>query len=193
MGGGRFHRHGVPDAVARLVPDANGETDLREEEVGAMKRLLIPVVAAIAAVSVATASVAASGMITAKDTGGFVLGNVVGYPAGTTFTPSIAPGSTVDTLTVRVPPGGDFGWHYHNAAVVVTVTAGSLTLYDATTCDSQTFAAGTGFVENPGVTHLARNEGSSLAVLIVTYLGIPPNMSPDVNQAASFDPCNGIE
>lgn len=158
-----------------------------------MKRLVFVGVAVFAALTVGTAAVAASGMITAKDSGDFVLGNVVGYPEGTAFTPRIAPGSTVDTLTVRVPPGGDFGWHYHNASVVVAVTAGSLTLYDATSCASQTFTAGSGFVENPEVVHLARNDSSSLAVLVVTYLGVPPNTAADVNEPPSFDPCGGLQ
>ena len=156
-----------------------------------MKRLAIVIAIVTAAMLIGTAVVEAAGVISAKDGGSFSLRNVVSYPADHTFSANIAPGSTVDTVIVRIPPGGDFGWHYHNEALTVTVTAGVLSLYDPR-CDRQMVAPGQGFLEEPGVIHLARNEGSTITVISVTYLGIPAGQAPDVNEPASYDPCPGI-
>ena len=156
-----------------------------------MKHLAIVIATVTAAMLIGTAVVEAAGLITAKDGGSFSLGNVVGYPADHTFSANIAPGSTVDTVIVRIPPGGDFGWHHHNEALTVTVTAGVLSLYDPR-CDRQIVASGQGFLEETGVIHLARNEGSTMTVISVTYLGIPAGQAPDVNEPTSFDPCPGI-
>jgi quercetin dioxygenase-like cupin family protein len=81
-----------------------------------------------------------------------------------------------------VPPGGSFGWHSHRAAAVVAVKAGALTLYDSAdkTCAPARYAAGQGFVEQPHHVHLARNEGDTRAVVIVTYLGLKHGANPDV-------------
>jgi quercetin dioxygenase-like cupin family protein len=130
-----------------------------------------------------------AGSITVKTIGAFGVGNEVGYPAGHTFTAQAAPGSLVLTVEVRVPPGGVFPWHYHTADLTVTVVQGGLTVQDAGSCDTQAFAAGSGFYEEAGVIHQASNPGSTLAVLYVTYLGIPAGSPPDVFESASYAPC----
>jgi hypothetical protein len=39
------------------------------------------------------------------------------------------------------------------------------------------------------VIHRAFNAGSTLAVLYVTYLGIPAGSPPDIDEPASYNPC----
>jgi quercetin dioxygenase-like cupin family protein len=156
-----------------------------------MKRMIAPL-AATAATIVFAATAAASGWITAKEVGGFaVVADQIGYPPGHVFRADIPPGSSVDTVLVRFPAGADSGWHRHNGLVVVTVTAGTLTLYDPR-CERQHVSAGSGFLEAPGVVHDARNEGSALVVLSVTYLGVPPGQPEDDSAPPGFDPCPGI-
>jgi len=46
-------------------------------------------------------------------------------------------------------------WHYHNGPVFVTVTAGTLTLYDAT-CGSWDIAAGQTYIESAGQVLVAK-------------------------------------
>ena len=131
----------------------------------------------------------ATGNITVKALGAFGVVNEIGYSAGHTFRAHAAPGSLVLTVEVRVPPGGSFPWHHHTASLTVTVAHGSLTVQDPDTCNAQAFKAGSGFVEEAGVIHRAFNAGSTLAVLYVTYVGIPAGSPPDVFEPASYDPC----
>jgi len=131
----------------------------------------------------------ATGMITVKGIGAFVVGDEVGYSAGHVYTAAIEPGSVVNTVLLRVPPGAAFPWHHHTATLTVTVASGSFTLQDAGTCGEQTFSAGHGFVEEAGVVHRATNSGTDLAVLYVTYLGVPAGQPGNVFEPPSFDPC----
>lgn len=59
--------------------------------------------------------------------------------------------TNVKTTYSRVPPSATFeaGWHYHNGPVVVTVTTGTLTLYDAK-CASWDIMPGHSYIESPG-------------------------------------------
>jgi quercetin dioxygenase-like cupin family protein len=134
-------------------------------------------------------SALATGTITVKALGLFGVVDEIGYATGHTFTAQAAPGSGVLTVEVRVPPGGGFPWHYHTASLTVTIAQGSLTVQDPDTCDTQTFDSGGGFVEEAGVIHQAYNAGSTLAILYVTYVGIPAGSPPDVFEPASFSPC----
>jgi quercetin dioxygenase-like cupin family protein len=152
-------------------------------------RRKITAIGGVVAAFVLAGSTLAAGNITVKALGAFGVGNQVGYANGHVFDMQAAPGSLVLTVLVRVPPGGAFPWHYHTAGLSVTVTDGTLTVQDAGTCDTQSFAAGSGFVEEAGVIHQAFNAGSTLAVLYVTYMGIPAGSPPDVFEPASYDPC----
>jgi quercetin dioxygenase-like cupin family protein len=62
-----------------------------------------------------------------------------------------AQATNVKTTYSRVPPSPTFeaGWHYHNGPVVVTVTAGTLTLFDSK-CASWDILAGHSYIESPG-------------------------------------------
>jgi quercetin dioxygenase-like cupin family protein len=151
-------------------------------------RVWVGLAAAAGALLVAGTALA-TGVITVKGIGGFGVGDEVGYASGHTFTANIAAGTAVNTVLLRVPPGAAFPWHYHPAALTVTVVAGRFTLQDAGTCDKQTFSAGQGFVEEAGVVHRATNTGADLVVLYVTYLGVPAGQPGNVFEPASYDPC----
>jgi quercetin dioxygenase-like cupin family protein len=152
-------------------------------------RQRMAMIGGVGAALVLTASALAAGSITVKTLGAFGVGNEIGYPAGHTFSAQAAPGSLVLTVQVKVPPGGAFPWHYHSSSLTVTVAQGSLTVQDPDTCDTQAFTAGTGFVEEAGVIHRAFNEGSTLAILYVTYVAVPAGSPPDVFEPASYNPC----
>src|SRR5260370_3417503 len=76
---------------------------------------------------------------------------------------------------LTMAPGGSTGWHSHPGPTIVIVQQGALSFYEASdpTCTAQTFAAGQGFVETPGDVHIARNEGTTPVVLVVTFLDVP--------------------
>lgn len=79
----------------------------------------------------------------------------------------------VVTQTITIVPGGHTGWHSHPGPVFVTISAGTMTFYDAddATCPATVYEAGDSFVDQGGGhVHLARNEGSVDLVLYATYL-----------------------
>jgi quercetin dioxygenase-like cupin family protein len=72
--------------------------------------------------------------------------------------------------TVTIDPLGHSGWHSHPGVVLVTVTSGTVTFYQAD-CSFDVYPAGSSFVESNGATGLARNESASTpAVVYVTYV-----------------------
>ena len=78
---------------------------------------------------------------------------------------------------LKVPPGGDGGWHSHPGPSVIAVRAGTATFYDE--CNDfvpQVFPAGTGFVEDAGCVHLLANEGT--VDLEVVVMQIVPRGAP---------------
>ena len=80
----------------------------------------------------------------------------------------------VATQVVTFQPGGFSGWHTHPGPVFFTVKSGTLTVYegDDPSCTPLVFPAGTGAVEAGTSTHIhmVRNETSSVAEALVTYL-----------------------
>ena len=67
------------------------------------------------------------------------------------------------------PPGADSGWHTHPGPSLVTVTAGTITVYDAAdpNCAAKIYNTGDSFTDlGCGDIHLLRNEGSICAVTI---------------------------
>jgi len=78
----------------------------------------------------------------------------------------------VHILQNRIAPGGTFGWHSHPGPSIVVVQTGALTLYRAgdPDCSAQVYAAGSGFVDQGGDTHVVRNEGDVEAVVYVTSI-----------------------
>jgi hypothetical protein len=70
-------------------------------------------------------------------------------------------------------PGGTSGWHTHPGPSLITVTAGSVTVYegDDPSCTPHVYSAGEGFVDYGGDhVHLIRNEGTVDAKSITVQL-----------------------
>src|SRR5687768_6195285 len=82
----------------------------------------------------------------------------------------------IDVVTVlfTVQPGGHSGWHTHPGPAIFTVSLGTLTMYDGDdpSCTPQLFPAGTGSIEaeTSAHMHILRNETSSVAQTVVTFL-----------------------
>ena len=138
-----------------------------------MKILLI---AAVAALVVATASLGAATPIVAK-----------AVAAGTIKTPinlHVKPGAMA-VESIKVAPGGSFGWHVHGSAVAVVITGGTLTVFDPAVngCAPFKVSKGQAFIEPANHPHLARNDGTATVTLYATYLGVPNGVEP--NQAAT--------
>ena len=76
---------------------------------------------------------------------------------------------------ITIAPGGNNGWHFHPGPTFVVVVQGTLSLYEANdpTCTPARYSAGKGFVEAPGDVHIARNEGTTTVVAVITFLDVP--------------------
>jgi quercetin dioxygenase-like cupin family protein len=76
--------------------------------------------------------------------------------------------------SIKIAPGGSFGWHTHGAAVAVVVTAGTLTVYDPSVASCKPFkvSQGQSFVEPANHIHLARNDTKARVTLYAMYLGV---------------------
>jgi quercetin dioxygenase-like cupin family protein len=89
----------------------------------------------------------------------------------------------VHILENRIAPGGTFGWHSHPGPSIVVVKSGTLTLYhaDDPNCTPHEIPAQSGFVDDGGVVHVVRNEGSVEAVVYVTSL-VPQGASRRIDE-----------
>lgn len=164
--------------------------------------VLVPVVALCGALSIATiagatAPTGATGTVVARGE----------FPDGLDAKFKVRGHRGVDVARVKGPaqavvqqiivaPGGDTGWHSHHGPVVIVVTTGAMTLYDADDpgCTGHTYEAGEAFID-PGQdhVHIARNESGVPVELWVTFLmpGDDPQLSPRIDEAdpgtCSFD------
>jgi len=71
------------------------------------------------------------------------------------------------------PPGADSGWHTHPGPSLITVTAGTITAYeaDAPNCTPTIYNTGDSFTDlGCGDVHLLRNEGPVCAITIVVQI-----------------------
>jgi quercetin dioxygenase-like cupin family protein len=77
--------------------------------------------------------------------------------------------------SIRVAPGGSFGWHEHGSPVAVVVTGGTLTVFDPAVANCTPFkvSKGQSFVEPANHVHLARNDTKTPVTLYALYLGVP--------------------
>jgi quercetin dioxygenase-like cupin family protein len=91
--------------------------------------------------------------------------------------------STLTVVENRVAPGGSFGWHSHPGPSLVIVKAGTLTFYVASdpTCTPTVHRAGDAYVDEGTDVHIARNEGTVDAIVIVTRL-IPEGSAPRIDE-----------
>jgi len=88
------------------------------------------------------------------------------------------------TATVNLDAHATSGWHSHPGVVLVTVTSGTVTFYDAQ-CVATVHATGTSFIESGDGPGLARNESDAAATIYVTYI-VPagtPNPGLRIDQA----------
>ena len=110
------------------------------------------------------------------------------------FSVTVSKPSELVFAQVTVQPGGSFGWHTHRSAVAAAVVAGTLTLYDSSdpSCSPQQVRAGHGFVEPANHVHLARNNGSTPARVLVAYLGAPYGKKLDA-PAATPSQCASVK
>lgn len=71
---------------------------------------------------------------------------------------------------LAITPGGHSGWHYHPGPVLVIVKTGTTTLYHANdpSCTGTPHPAGTVFVEEGGMVHIARNEGTAEVTMVAS-------------------------
>jgi quercetin dioxygenase-like cupin family protein len=143
-----------------------------------MKRIIIGI--ATAAVLVVWGGIAA-----ATPSHGFVV-----KPLGSTTVDSLSiqPSGPSVALFVRVvqEPGGTSGWHSHPANAFVLVREGSVRVWDGDTCTSTIYNKGDVFTEMPGHVHKASNAGDGQLVLLVTFVGLPPNTAPTTDEP---NPC----
>ena len=143
-----------------------------------MKRIII---------GIATAAVLVvwGGIAVATPSHGFVA-----KPLGSTTIDSLSiqPSGPSVTLFVRVhqDPGGTSGWHSHPANAFVLVREGSVRVKDGDTCTSTVYNEGDVFTEMPGHVHKASNAGDGDLVLLVTFVGLPPNTPPLISEP---NPC----
>jgi quercetin dioxygenase-like cupin family protein len=99
--------------------------------------------------------------------------------------------STVSVTENRVAPGGHFGWHSHPGPSLVVVKSGTSTFYhgDDPTCTPDVHPAGTAYIDPGGMVHIARNEGTTELVLLVTRLtavGAPTRIDEPVPGNCGF-------
>ena len=125
-------------------------------------------------------------------------------PGGTSTAVVIADGNTANTVHINVDPiklttkesaevfqvsntaepGFTSGWHMHTGPVIVNVTAGSLTFYEAN-CRTTVVTAPGAYIERTARPILARNEGSVGAAWVTTQI-IPVGASKRVDVVAGF-------
>ncbi|MCU1450727.1 MAG: cupin [Acidimicrobiales bacterium] len=117
--------------------------------------------AAVAATVIATVSL--SWMAATKHSGdnkltGELLAKAT-LPSATQF--RAADNTEVQVFKLTVRPGGTGGWHSHSGPVIVNVTQGTASFYEAhgSSCSKRTIERGQAFVEQPGVIHTTRNDG----------------------------------
>ncbi|HEV8563937.1 MAG TPA: cupin domain-containing protein [Actinomycetota bacterium] len=99
-----------------------------------------------------------------------------------------------DTIVqqVTVQPGGFTGWHSHPGPATVVVAQGEFTYYDGEdpTCTGYPYGPGESFVDlGRGHVHSARNEGSDVVVVYVTYFDVPPSVTSPFIPAADPGVC----
>ena len=84
--------------------------------------------------------------------------------------------------SIKIKPGGNFGWHTHGSPVAVVVTGGTLTVFDPSVKNCAPFkvSKGQSFVEPANHVHLARNDGKTTVTLYALYLGIPKSSTANI-------------
>src|SRR4029077_1285632 len=86
---------------------------------------------------------------------------------------------------LAIAAGGHSGWHSHPGPVLVVVKTGTVTLYHANdpSCTGTSYPAGTVFVEEGGVLHIARNEGTVDETMVASSF-LPAGAPGRIDEAA---------
>ncbi len=94
-----------------------------------------------------------------------------------------------------IHPGASSQWHTHPGPGFVVVTAGTVTLYQVidNTCEKSTYGPGQGWVEGPGIVHLARNDGTTDVTLVATFLDVAPGSTAYKSVVPAPSACPGIK
>ena len=83
----------------------------------------------------------------------------------------------LDIVVARndIDPGGTSGWHSHPGGAIVVVVQGEVTFYGwvGNHCDATRYTAGQAFIEGAGGVGNAKNTGSILTIVYVTFPGVP--------------------
>ena len=92
--------------------------------------------------------------------------------------------SPADAAIVQVTQavGGHSGWHAHPGPAVVIVKSGELTLQQAKDCSTATYMAGQVAIEPAGHVHIARNTGTTILELWITFLDVPVAANPRIDE-----------
>jgi quercetin dioxygenase-like cupin family protein len=102
------------------------------------------------------------------------------------FDANAAEGTDVVVSQNTFEAGGSSGWHSHPGASVIVVQSGQITIYrerlSGGPCLSQTYQAGDAFVERAAYEHNGVNEGTTEAVLTVTFFRVPHGGSARIDQ-----------
>jgi quercetin dioxygenase-like cupin family protein len=91
----------------------------------------------------------------------------------------------IAVANIAIAAGGTSGWHKHPGPVIVVVKTGTLTFYygDDPTCSPTVRPAGSSFVEEGGMVHIARNEGAVEATTVATYF-VPKGAATRIDEPA---------
>jgi quercetin dioxygenase-like cupin family protein len=91
------------------------------------------------------------------------------------------------------PVGAHTGWHTHPGPSLITVVAGTLTVYEGATCTKKVYAAGQSFTDiGCGDIHLVRNEGSVTAMDVAVQIvpaGQPRRIDAPAPSCSPVFPC----
>jgi len=134
------------------------------------RALVLGLVAALASIGLAAATPGSGAVGTILSVGILPAGLKVNTPD---LKISTRDDVQIVTQTITIAPGGHTGWHSHPGPVFVTISAGTMTFYDADdpSCSAGTYATGDSFVDRGGGhIHIAHNEGTVDLVLYATYL-----------------------
>ena len=88
--------------------------------------------------------------------------------------------------SIKIAPGGSFGWHTHTSPVAVVVKSGTLTVFDPAVGNCKPFkvSKGQAFVEPANHVHLARNDTKAPVTVYALYLGVAKAVDANVGATA---------
>lgn len=88
--------------------------------------------------------------------------------------------------SIKIAPGGSFGWHTHTSPVAVVVKSGTLTVFDPAVgnCEPFKVSKGQAFVEPANHIHLARNDTKAPVTVYALYLGVAKGADANVGATA---------